>query len=114
MRIYCIPRAYDFPPNANRQQRRLLRLDQDAKALEEALQGVGGVPERVELVTRKTTATVLRMLTGERRRNEDRGNHVYRLCRRLSRERRRRLTCLGYQFDGEHRVLVGQRTESDH
>ena len=70
--------------------------------------------ERVELVTRKTTATVLRMLTGERRRNEDRGNHVYRLCASLSRERRRTLALLGHEFDGEQRVLVGQRTESDH
>ena len=113
MRIHCIPKTYDFPPDTNRQQRRLLRLDQDSKALEEALQGVAGVPERVELVTRKTTATVLRILTGERRRNEDRGNHVYRLCASLSRERRRRLTLLGHEFDGDHRVLVGQRTESD-
>ena len=113
MRVHCIPKTYDFPPHANRQQRRLHRLDQDAKALEDALQGVAGVPDdRVELVTRKTTATVLRMLTGERCRNEDRGNHVYRLCASLSRERRRRLTLLGHQFDGEQRVLVGQRTES--
>ena len=107
IRIHCIPSTYDFPPDAKRQQRRLLLLDQDV------LHGVAGVPERVELVTRRTTATVLRMLTGEGRRNEDRGNHGYRLCASLSRERRRRLTLLGQEFDGEHRVLVGQRTESD-
>ena len=95
------------------QQRRLLRLDQDARALEDGLHGVVGVPERVELVTRKTTSTVLPMLTGERRRSEDRGNNAYRLCASLSRERRRRLALLGHQFDGEHRVLVGRRTESD-
>ena len=105
MRIHCIPKAYDFPPNANRQQRRLLRLDQDVRALEDALRDMADVPERVELVTRKTTAMVLRMLTGERRRNEDRGNHVYRPCGSLSRERRRRLTLLGHQFDGSVRVL---------
>ncbi|WAH35974.1 hypothetical protein [Alicyclobacillus dauci] len=109
----CIPDTYEFPPNATRHQRKVLRLEQDAQALENALQSAADVSERVEFVTRQTTAIALRMIAGERRRNEDKGNHIAKLCRSLSHESRRRLWVLGQQFDDKYRVLVGKRTESD-
>ena len=109
----CIPKSYEFPTWATRRDRSILRLLQDASELEKALETAVDVSERVEFVTRKTTAIALRILAGTRNRNEDRGNHVDKLCRSLSHEHRQRLRVLGQAFDGTFRVLVGKVTESD-
>ena len=108
MRINCIPQAgtvYD----GTLTQRRHARLDHQLTLLEQALASVDGMDERIEFVTTKTIAIVIRRINGTRKRHEEK-RRILGLIHSLSRKRRARIARLGAQFDECRRVLIGQQT----
>ncbi len=108
-RISCIPQAnavYD----GTLPQRRLARLDHQLTLLELALISVDGMDERVEFVTTKMTAIVIRRISGTWKRHGEK-RRMLDFIRSLSRERRARIARLGAQFDGRRRVLIGKLTQ---
>ena len=78
--------------------------------LEQALIRVDGMDERIEFVTTKTIAIVIRRIGGTRKRHEEK-RLILAFVRSLSRKRRARIARLGAQFDGSRRVLIGKLTQ---
>ena len=108
-RINCIPPA-DTVYDGTLPQRRLARLDHQLTLLEQALIRVDGMDERIEFVTTKMTAIVIRRISGTRKRHEEK-RLIFGFIRSLSRKRRARIARLGAQFDGSRRVLIGKLTQ---
>ena len=107
-RINCIPQA-DTVYDGTLTQRRHARLDHQLTLLEQALIRVDGMDERIEFVTAKTIAIVIRRINGTRKRHEEK-RRILGLIHSLSWERRARIARLGAQFDECRRVLTGQQT----